>query len=580
MNSRSSGPGTLLLFLFLSVVILLQVLSMIQSDRLYERLNHLAEIWKSSPPAFIRSVSDPGQSSGSDRYPGDEGDWLIWRLAAEPATLTPIHTSAGVASKWVVSGTIFETLLEYDPDTIKLKPLLAESYHISDDGLKISYKLRDDIFFSDGHPVTADDVVFSYETVKNPEIDATTLASYLKDVDRVEKISDREVEFFMKRVYFKSLEITGGLDIFPKHIYQFDDPQEFNKRISNPVGSGPYVFEKWNVGREVVLKRNENYWGKIPNLEKIVYRVITNDSGAIQSLRSGDVDFLRPLPDQYTDLANDAEFTKDFKPLSYWTPGSGYFWMGWNQEREFFKDKKVRQAMTHLVDREKICKYLLKNPDAVVPTGPFYIHGDQCDKTIKPWPYDPEKAKQLLDAAGWIDTDGDGIRDKDGVPFRFTYMIVSGTYLHEQISKLLKDESAKVGIDVQIDPYEWSVFIQRLIDRKFDSVNLAWHGAVESDPYQIWHTSQIGNRGSNYIGFGNDESDALIEQARITIDRDERNKLYNKFHRIIHEQQPYTFIYTRPEQRFLHKRFEGVNVHILGLDQREWFVPLSKQKYK
>lgn len=580
MNSRSSGPATLLLFLFLSVVILLQVLSMIQSDRLYERLNHLAKIWKSAPPAFIRSASDSGQGSGSGRYPGDEGDWLIWRLAAEPATLTPIHTSAGVASKWVVAGTIFETLLEYDPDTIKLKPLLAESYHISDDGLEIGYKLRDDIFFSDGHPVTADDVVFSYETVKNPEVDATTLASYLKDVDRVEKISDREVKFFMKRVYFKSLEITGGLDIFPKHIYQFDDPQEFNKRISNPVGSGPYVFEKWNVGREVVLKRNENYWGKMPNLEKIVYRIITNDAGAIQSLRSGDVDFLRPLPDQYTDLANDPEFTKDFKPLSYWTPGSGYFWMGWNQEREFFKDKKVRQAMTHLVDREKICKYLLKNPDAVVPTGPFYIHGDQGDKSIKPWPYDPEKAKQLLDAAGWIDTDGDGIRDKDGVPFRFTYMIVSGTYLHEQISKLLKDESAKVGIDVKIDPYEWSVFIQRLIDRKFDAVNLAWHGAVESDPYQIWHTSQIGNRGSNYIGFGDDESDALIELARITIDRDERNKLYNKFHRIIHEQQPYTFIYTRPEQRFLHRRYEGVNIHILGLDQREWFVPLSKQKYK
>ena len=235
--------------------------------------------------------------------------------------------------------------------------------------------------------------------------------------------------------------------------------------------------------------------------------------------------------------------------------------------------------MTHLVDREKVCKHLLKVPEAKVPTGPFYIYGLQSDPNIQPWPYNPERAKELLNEAGWIDSDGDGIRDKDGVVFRFRYMI-GNLPLHEQLAKLLKDEAAKIGIEVVPDVYEWSVFIQRLQDREFDAVNLAWHGGLESDPYQVWHSSQIGNRGSNYVGFNNAEADAIIEEARRTLDKDKRNKFYHRFHQIIHKEQPYTFIYTRPEQRFLDKRFENVIIHKLGIDEHEWYVPRAKQRYK
>jgi len=141
-------------------------------------------------------------------------------------------------------------------------------------------------------------------------------------------------------------------------------------------------------------------------------------------------------------------------------------------------------------------------------------------------------------------------------------MIGSDVILHQQISKLLKDSAAKVGIEVIVEPYEWSVFNQRLLDREFDAVNLAWHGVVEEDPFQIWHSSQIGNRGSNYVGFRNAEADAIIEEARRTLDEAKRNKLYHRLHRIIHEEQPYTFVYTRPEQRFLNKRFANVRIMV------------------
>jgi len=570
MKGRS-GIVTFFIFLFLSAIVLLEILSMVQSDRLYERLNRLAKTFANTAPRWTV------QTQPSDSI-GDEGDWLVWALGAEPTTLNPI-TRTDMAASWV-NANIFESLLEYDPDKLTLRPLLAQRYEVSEDGLEITFRLRDDVYFSDGQAITADDVIFTFQTIKNPKVDAASLANYYKDVEKAVKINDREVKFVLSRLYFKSLEFVGGMGIIPKHVYAFSDPEEFNKHRSKPIGSGPYVFEKWDVGRQIVLRRNDRYWGsKKPKLARIVYRIITNNTAALQALRAGQVDFLRPLPEQFFELSKDKKFTSEFRCLSYWNPGVGYFYIGWNQARPFFKDRRVRLAMTHLVDRQAICTYLLKGT-AQVPTGPFYIHSRQHDPTIKPWPFDPDRARELLDEAGWIDTDGDGIRDKDGVPLRFTYMIVSGTSLHTQLAKLVKDAAAKAGIEVTPDPYEWSVFVERLNTRSFDAVNLAWGGSVESDPYQIWHSSQCQGRGSNYVGFKNDQADKLIEQARQTLDEEKRNKLYHRFHQLIHHEQPYTFVYTRPSQRFLHKRFKNVKIHKLGLDPHEWYVPKAQQRYK
>jgi peptide/nickel transport system substrate-binding protein len=574
-----SGIVLFFLFLFLAVIVLFQVLGMMQSDRLYERVNRLESVVKSARLSQPQTAAESNTAS-QNSHPGDEGDWLVWCLGAEPATLNPISTSADKFTDWVSTGTIFESLLEYDPNVMVLRPLLAESYSVSDDGMEITFRLKDTVHFSDGVPITADDIIFTFKTIKNPLIDASNLANYYRDINDVTKINDREVKFTMSRVYYKSLETTGLMPILPQHSYAFKDAAEFNKRISNPMGSGPYAFERWTVGREIILNRNENYWGRKPNLKKFVYRIILNDTAAIQSLRANEIDYLRPLPDQFTALANDESFARKFYCLSYSTPADGYFFIGWNETTPFFKDKRVRLAMTCLIDRDAICKHLLRNPAAKVQNGPFYMNGPQSDPNIKPWPYDPQKARQLLAEAGWKDTDGDGILDKNGIPFRFKYMIVSGVYLHEQISKLIKDELAKVGIDVTPDPYEWSIFDQRIKTHQFDAVSLAWGGTVEEDPYQIWHSSQMANRGSNFISFNNPEADKLIEEARRTLDRSKRNNLYRRFHQIIHEEQPYTFVYTRPEQRFLDRRFHNVKIHKLGIDEREWYVPNDLQRYK
>ncbi len=578
MNNRS-GLSMFILFLFLAAIIAIQILSMIQMDRQYEHLNRVIKAVENIRFVSSAAQMDAGKTSDEDEYPGDKGDWLVQCINAEPATLFDILEGSGWGARWIVSGTIFESMVGYKPDAFEYEGKLAEEFSISEDGLEIYFKLRDDIHFSDGVPITTDDLIFTLETITNLDIDCHSYANYFRDIDRYERINDREIKFYMKNVYFLSLGYIGGIPIYPKHIYQFDEPKEFNELRTNPVGSGPYVFEKWDVGRQVVLTRNENYWDKKPKIKKRVFRFITNEIAALQSLEAGEVDFWRPMPDQFDEKCSNEEFSEKFHCLSYWSATeTGYFWVGWNQARPFFKDKRVRQALTHMIDRKAIRDHILRSSTAEIPTGPFYIHGPQTNPNIEPWPYDLEKAKKLLDEAGWIDTDGDGVRDKDGIAFKFNYMIVGGTPLHEKIVKLVRDAASKIGIVVVPDPYEWSIFSQRAVDRKFDAVNMAWGGNVESDPYQIWHSSQA-VKGSNYVGFKNPEADALIEQARMTMDRDERNALYHKFHSILHEEQPYTFIYTRPSERFLDKRFHNVIIHKLGIDELEWYVPKEMQKY-
>ncbi len=574
--NQDRGIFAFFLFSFLLIVVVLQILAMVQSDRLYSRINQLDETLRDI--VYERTSRIEIGSTITEQYPGDEGDWLVFRLGAEPATLNPI-TSKDLYATWVTAGSVFESLLEYDLDTVQLKPLLADNYDVSNNGLEIEFHLRSDMFFSDGEPVTSDDVIFTYNTIMNPLVDAAPLASYYANIKEVLKLDDLTVKFIMKDPYFKSLSMIGGMPIIPKHIYEFRDPAEFNKRRDVLVGSGPYVFEKWNVGREIVLTRNKNYWGHKPKINKIIFPIITNSLAAVQALRSHAIDYMRPDPEQFADLSKDNEFDIKFRSLMYWNPGAGYRFIGWNQATPFFEDRRVRLAMTHIINREEFISHIVKGHGKLI-TGPFYVFGQQNDPNIKPWPYDPQKAKKLLDEAGWTDSDGDGVRDKNGIPFRFKFMIVSKFPLHEQLAKLFKDEASRVGIDVIPDPYEWSVFDEKLNNREFESVTLGWSGAVQEDPYQIWHSSQIAGRGSNRVGFDNREADRIIEEARRTFDEAKRTQLYHRFHRILHDEQPYTFLMWRPSLRFLDRRFENVRIHKLGLDEHEWYVPKRSQRYR
>ncbi len=580
MNTRS-GVFRFFLFLFLGAIILIQVLSMIQSNRLNKRLMTL--IGRLESRQVTKTLRQQKQAEAKnlpmENVEGDEGDWLIWQLGAEPRTLNPIVTERDTYTSYITTGSIFERLLEYDWDEVVLKPWLAESYEMSQDGLEMTVKLRDGVCFSDGVEMTADDIVFTFRTIMNPGVDATVNRMFYDTFKDVVKIDQRTVKFIFKEVLWKTFEAVGLFEVLPRHIYEFAEPEEFNKRRSNPVGSGPYVFEKWDVGQEIVLRRNENYWGYKPKLEKIVFRFITNDTAALQAFRAGDVDFMQATPEQYSEMLLDKQFEQRSLAISYWEPGVPYFYVAWNEATPFFADRRVRLAMTYALDREAIVEHLL-NGEAKITTGPFYIFGDQYDPNIKPWPYDLARAAELLDEAGWVDSDGDGIRDKNGKKFSFRLAYGTGRAFYEQLAKLFKDSAGKIGVEVTADPYEWSVFIEKLNNSDFEALVVGSGGTVESDPYQYFHSSQIADRGANRTSYNSPEADELIDVARRTLDKKKRYELYYRFDSLIHEDQPFTFLYTRPEWVFLDRRFENVIVHNLGLNPHEWYVPRDKQKYK
>ena len=578
MNGHSASK-TIFLFFLIIVIIILQLLSSIQSNRFSKKLNSLEKAL--TDPSAQSKTPPEHRTATAQEYPGDEGDWLIWALSVEPKTLNLISVNSDIYARWMMFENVFEPLLTYDYNEVKLKPLLAKSYEISPDGLEVTITLRDDIHFSDGVPITADDVIFTYQTVINPKIDAANLAQLYIEVKGVEKIDEKTVRFTMKRPYFKALEILSFWDIgiYPKHLYEYKTGEEFNKRISNFIGSGPYVFEKWDSGDKVTFRKNENYWGEKPKIEKIVYKFILNDKARLQALQTGNADMIVPAPEQYVEVIKDANFTKNFKCLAYWTPGTPFFYIGWNENTPFFADRRVRLAMTEMLDRKALIKHLLKNSGKEI-TGPFYIFSEENDPNIQPWPYDPSKAAELLDEAGWKDNDGDGVRDKDGIPFRFKFSYATDYGLYQNLANILKDSAAKVGIEVTPDPVEWSVLITRLPEHKFEAVIMGWGGDIVEDYYQIFHSSQIENRGANYVCFRNTEADNLLEEIRRTIDDEKRIKLSRQLHNLLHYEQPYTFVFSRPTYRIVSPRFENVIVHKLGLKEEEWFVPKDKQKYK
>jgi len=495
---------------------------------------------------------------------------LVWHLGAEPDVLNPITSTDAYASR--IESLVYDSLIERDNETLEWKPKMAERWEVAPDKLHFTFHLRPGIRWQDGVPVTADDILYSFGRIMDPKVDAPHLRVYYQDIEKVEKLDDLTVRFTYKRPYFMALEFCGGIPIVPKHL--FDNGENFNTHHLNrfPIGNGPYRFVAWDTGKKIVLERNEDYFGKtigkMPAIKKISMEVIAEDTVALQVLKKGGLDYASLRPIQWVRQTDSEKFKEKFEKYQFYTPG--YSFIGWNMKRPYFSDKRVRRAMTMLVNRESILAKLNFGLGKIV-TGPFYVETKDYDKDVRPLPYDPEGAKKLLAEAGWADHDGDGILDKDGVPFHFEFLIPSGRKFAERLSTILKEDLRKVGIDMDIRRIEWAVFIKNLDERNFDAVTLSWVFGFEQDPYQVWHSSQA-EKGSNFVGFKNAEVDRLIEQGRTEFDREKRAQMNRRIHELIDENQPYTFLYSSPSLVALHRRFTNVKVYPAGMDPIEWKV--------
>jgi peptide/nickel transport system substrate-binding protein len=487
-------------------------------------------------------------------------------LTAEPDTLNPITASDTYAR--MINSRVFDSLIERDPDTLEFKPELAHRWEISSNHLQYTFYLRNDVKWHDGKKFTADDVVFSFERIMDDKVDAPFLRVYYADVEKVEKLDDYTVRFTYKKPYFLALSFCGGISIVPKHIY--NDNQDFNRHEYNrkPIGMGPYIFKEWKTNKRIVLVRNENYWGQKPEIKKIIFKIISDPAVSFQVLKKGELDFTSLQPIQWVKQTTGEKFNQKFNRYKYLTPGYNY--IGWNNQHFIFKDKNIRRAMTMLIDREKILEKLKYDLGRSV-SGPFFIEGNQYNQNIKPILFNPKEAIKLLEKAGWIDHDNDGILDKDGKKFEFTFLFPNGSSFSERLSTILKEDLKKLGIIMNLEKMEWAAFLGKIEKKDFDATSLGWSAGFEGDPYQVWHSSQAEiARGSNFISYKNKKVDELIEKARIEFNEEKRNKIYHEIHRLINDDQPYTFLYSSYSLAVVAKRFDNVIVHKSGLDSEEW----------
>ena len=482
---------------------------------------------------------------------------LYLRLPANPPTLNPV-ISTDVYSGEIIS-LVFDGLISVDSN-FNIIPQVAKRWEIKDSGKVIKFILRNDVYFHDGVKLTAKDVKFTYNKIMDPHVRAENKRADFKDVDTVIVVDDTTLIVKYKKVYAPAL-LSWGFSILPKHIYSKGD---FNtiEANSKPIGSGPYKFVSWETNQRVRLIRNENYWGLKPKIKYITFKIIIENNAALNAFKRGDIyiyGFADPF--KWKNFIKDPSVKNRFYFLEYYTMGFSY--IGWNLRRNLFKDKNVRKALTFALNREEIAKSIYLNK-AKVCTGPFYFKSWAYDTTIKPYKFSLDSAKYYLKKAGWKDNNGDGILDKNGKKFEFTILMTSGSENAEKILTIYKENLKKIGIVMNIQMLEWATLLDRVHKRDFDAVILGWALGIDPDIYMLFHSSQV-DHGLNYVGYKNVVVDSLLEKAQHTFDINERKKMYHKVHRILHEEQPYTFLFYRASLVGVNKKLKNVHASPMGI---------------
>ncbi|GIW76295.1 MAG: peptide-binding protein [Phycisphaerae bacterium] len=616
----------LFLFCLLGLVILVVLLAMKQYDRQWDTLKtlerqtaqqtgQLADLSRELNDlrrSIARGVRvNPEQSVPTTTQPADDlkdafasqiqamknpdyayGDWLVQNLGTKLSKLTPLLSSDVYAT--IIQARVIESLAYRDPETFEWRPLLATGWDVSQDGLRITFQLRKNVTFSDGQPFTADDVVWTFEWIMNEKVDAPRQRAYLKEnIQTVEKNGDYEVTFVFAKPYFESFGIAAGFEPLPKHFYSRYTPEQFNQEVGLLLGTGPYRLKdpvSWRPGTTVDLVRNERYWGLKQPFDRLLYYEVENDAAELTMFRNGELDIFGAQPEQYLSMIQDKSITDKANFFEYSSITGGYSYVAWNQRKgdnpTIFADKRVRQAMTMLIDRQRMAQDIYRGY-ASVASGPFLPGNQQNAPDVSPWPYDPQLALKLLKEAGFEDRNGDGILESPtGEPFRFSLTYGNKNPISERIALFIKDSLARVGIQMIQEPTDWPIMLKKLDEKNFDAITLGWTGGIETDLYQMFHSSQTIQGGDNYMSYVNPELDKVIEAARSTVDESKRMPLWQQAHRILHEDQPYTFLLNRKSLIFIDKRIRNVQRTRSGLNflstssmPNPWYVPLQLQKH-
>ena len=525
------------------------------------------------PSAAPRSQVSPAIPVTSAEVEPARGDRLLFGSIGEPSNLIPFLSTDSASHE--VAGFLFVGLLRYDKD-LNIEPWAASAFEVLDGGHRLRFTLRDDIYWEDGVQLTVDDVEYTYRVT----IDPATPTAYAEDflaVSSFAKIDPLSFEVTYDKLYSRAL-VSWMAGIMPKHILEKQDLMT-TPFARKPIGAGPFRLKNWDSGRLITLAASDTYFAGRPYLDEIVYRMIPDLATMFLELKAGRLDSMGLTPQQYLrQTVSDwwRQYWNKYRYLSF-----SYTYLGYNLASPLFADMRVRRALTYAIDRQAIIDGVLLGQGEPI-TGPFVPGTWPYNDMLKPYPYDPDMARRLLAEAGWMVGERDGLLRKDGKLFSFTILTNQGNDQRIKSAIIIQSQLRAVGIDVRIRTVEWAAFIKEFVHKgRFEAIVLGWTVPQATDPYSVWHSSAAKPGGLNVTRYSNAEVDKLLEEARLSLDDAVRKPLYDRFQEILHDEQPYTFLYVPYALPIVAARVHGIEPAPAGImhNLERWWVPQAQQKH-
>ncbi|MDD2716021.1 MAG: ABC transporter substrate-binding protein [Candidatus Wallbacteria bacterium] len=499
------------------------------------------------------------------------GDSALLKIPGNPLTLNPLL--AGDDASQEVIPFIFEWLLFWWPGEDPA-PGLVDSWEISADRLECILHLRNGVKWHDGFEFSAEDVVFTYRMIMDPEF----VSYYWTDLSVLESMEILD-SYTVRAKYFGSSSgcFPQGLTfpVLPKHLLEGKNPAEAEFFL-HPVGTGPFRFGQWLSDEQIVLDSFKDYYRGRPFLNHLILKIVPDDSAAFLMMLRDELDLKLLTPDQYLKQANSDEFRAHFRIYSYPTDCK-FYCLEYFMFSPPLNDKKIRQALARAVDLREIKRQVFQDKGRI-NTSPFLFADWAYDESVKPYPFDPKAAADILAAAGWKDADSDGVLERGGIEFTLEVVIVPGDPINRFIAEMIRDYWIKIGVSATI----------AIPGRESRTDVLIGSWAPGDDQYDLWHSSSIpmeenGYSGCNLGGYANPEVDRLLELMRATnpAEKDKVGLICKKLQTIIHEDQPVLFICAPDDIWAVNRRFRGVSLEQGGgeLDYSQLYVPMEFQKY-
>lgn len=524
---------------------------------------------------FLFACSNPPAENNvrsSDKTPA-YGDILVRGDIGDASNLIPLLASDSASHN--ICGMIYNGLVKYDKE-MNIIGDLAESWDISQNGLVITFHLRKGITWHDGHPFTSADVLYTYQVTVDPKTPTAYAGDFLK-VKKAEAPDDYTFRVTYDRPFAPAL-ISWGAAVLPKHLLAGKDITK-SPLSRHPVGTGPYKFKEWVTGQKIVLVSNSAYFEGQPYLDGRITRIIPDSATMFLELRAKNIGMMGLTPLQYTRQTDNNLFRNNFNKYRYLS--FGYTYLGYNLKNPLFADKRVRQAISHAINKDEIIRGVLLNLGKPA-TGPYKPGTWAYNEKVKKYPYNPQKARELLKEAGWEKINSDGVLEKDGRPFVFEIVTNQGNETRQKCAEIIQRQLKEIGIIVKIRILEWSAFVSDFINkRRFDAVIMGWTIPLDPDAYDVWHSSKTAPEELNFISYKNPQVDEMLEKGRSTFNQKERKKYYDRFQEILAEDQPYTFLYVPEALVIIDNRFRGIEPAPIGLEHNfiKWYVPENEQKY-